>query len=82
MQLEDNSDQQIPAVETICGLFFWAAIMRGGATFHLVIWGLILFPFPFPLIPKYLIPLECFPLPFSLPVLSFLALAWGFEADD
>ena len=48
-----------------------------GVTFALVIflWGLFPVPLPFPLIPKYLIPLECFPIPFPLPVHFTLAQA-------
>ena len=44
-------------------------------TFDLVIflWGL--FPFPFPLTRKYLIPLECFPIPFPLLVCFALTQA-------
>ena len=44
-------------------------------TFGFVVffWGLLLFPFP--LTPKYLIPFECFPIPFPLPVQTFFALA-------
>ena len=60
MQLEHNSDQQIPALETSCWLSFWATTVLEGVTFCFAIffWGLMLFPYPFPLTPKYLILFE------------------------
>ena len=73
--IKNNISYQIPDIEPSDWLLLEVTLVMRGVTFDLVIflWGL--FPFPFPLTPKYLIPLECFPIPFPLPVCFALAQA-------
>ena len=67
--IKNKVTHQIPVIESSDCLFLEVTLVMRGVNFGLVIFLLGLFPFPFPLTPKYLIPLEWFPIPFPLPVL-------------